>query len=58
LFYKLDSSLIIAVWDDAPEVCSQEAFKIKNGTLTSLSRSSISRKEGEYCPEFQSGDQK
>jgi hypothetical protein len=47
LFYKLDSSLIIAVWDDTPETCSQEAFKIKNGTLTSLGRSSIGRKEGE-----------
>ena len=54
LFYKLDSSLIIAVWDDAPETCSQEGFKIKNGALTSLGRSSISRKEGEYCPAPQS----
>lgn len=49
LFYKLNSSLIIAVWDDAPETCSQEGFKIEKGVLTSLGRSRSSRTDGEYC---------
>lgn len=56
LFYKLDSSLIIAIWDGAPETCSEEAFKIKNGALTSLGRSSIGRKENDYCPAPQSAE--
>ena len=51
LFYKLESSLIIAVWDEAPEACLQEEFEIKNGALTSLGRSSVRRDEGAYCPE-------
>ena len=54
LFYKLESSLIIAVWDEAPEACLQEEFEIKNGALTSLGRSSVRRNEGAYCPEPQS----
>jgi hypothetical protein len=54
LFYKLNSSLIISVWDESPEACFQEEFEIKNGALTSLGRSSVRRNEGEYCPEPQS----
>jgi hypothetical protein len=50
LYFKLNSSLIIAVWDgDTEETCLQEGFKIGNTALTSLGRSSTPRKKDEYC---------
>jgi hypothetical protein len=49
LYYSLHSALIVAVWDDYDRQCFQEAFKIANGSVVSLKRSSALRTDGHYC---------
>ena len=50
LYFKLNSSLIMAAWDgDAEGNCFQEGFKIENAMLISVGRYSSARREGESC---------
>jgi hypothetical protein len=43
LHFRLESGLVIAVWDDYAEKCFQEAFQMDKGSLRSLGRSSTPR---------------
>jgi hypothetical protein len=49
LYFRLESALVLAVWDNYGETCFQEAFKMNKGSLRSLGRSSTPRGGSSAC---------
>jgi len=50
LYFRLDSTSIIAVWDEyGGGICFQERFKLENGALVSLGRSGSLRQQDSDC---------